>query len=91
MIGGTSAVAPLWAGFTACLNQILGKRVGALTSLLYSQVAISPGSPTFHDITIGNNGAYSAKTGWDACTGFGTPIGSAIVSALTGKASAARQ
>jgi len=91
VIGGTSAVAPLWAGFTACLNQILGKRVGALTSLLYSQVAISPGSPTFHDITIGNNGAYSAKTGWDACTGFGTPIGSAIVSALTGKASAARQ
>ncbi len=89
VIGGTSAVAPLWAGFTACLNQILGKRVGALTSLLYSQVAISPG--TFRDITTGNNGAYSAKTGWDACTGWGTPIGSAIVSALTGKASAARQ
>jgi kumamolisin len=88
VIGGTSAVAPLWAGLTACLNQILGKRIGALTSLLYLQAAASPG--TFHDITSGNNGAYSAKTGWDACTGFGTPIGSAIASALAGRSAAGK-
>jgi kumamolisin len=86
VIGGTSAVAPLWAGLAACINQILGKRVGALTSLMYSQVAASPG--TFHDITIGNNGKFAAGPGWDACTGWGSPIGSKIASALTGKAAA---
>jgi kumamolisin len=86
VIGGTSAVAPLWAGLAACVNQMLGKRVGALTSLIYSQVAASPG--TFHDITIGNNGKFAAGPGWDACTGWGSPIGSKIASALTGKAAA---
>jgi kumamolisin len=88
VIGGTSAVAPLWAGLAACINQLLGKRVGALTSLIYSQVATSPG--TFHDITKGNNGAFAAGPGWDACTGWGSPIGSAIASALTGKAAAGK-
>jgi kumamolisin len=86
VIGGTSAVAPLWAGLTARFNQLLGKRVGALTSLLYLQVA--PVNGTFHDITSGNNGTFSAGLGWDACTGLGTPVGSAIVAALAGKAAA---
>jgi kumamolisin len=86
VIGGTSAVAPLWAGLTACINQILGKKVGALSSLVYTQIA--PVKGTFHDITSGNNGAYSAGSGWDACTGWGSPVGSAIVSALTGKSAA---
>lgn len=86
VIGGTSAVAPLWAGLTACINQLLGKQVGELNSLLYSEVG--PVSGTFHDITKGNNGAYSAIAGWDACTGWGTPIGTAIVGALTGKSAA---
>jgi kumamolisin len=88
VIGGTSAVAPLWAGLTACINQLLGKRVGSLASLVYSQVA--PVNGTFHDITNGNNGAFSAKPGWDPCTGLGTPIGSAIAAALIGKAAAAK-
>jgi len=86
VIGGTSAVAPLWAGLIACLNQILGKSVGSLTSLVYTQIA--PAGNTFHDITTGDNGSFSATTGWDACTGFGSPIGSAIASALTGKSAA---
>ena len=86
VIGGTSAVAPLWAGLTACINQLLGKKVGELNSLLYSQVG--PVGGTFHDITKGNNGAYSATAGWDACTGWGTPIGTAIMAALTGKSAA---
>ncbi len=38
--------------------------------------------------TTGNNGTFSAKPGWDPCTGLGSPIGSAIASALTGKAAA---
>jgi kumamolisin len=86
VIGGTSAVAPLWAGLTACMNQLLGKRIGDLTALLYSQVA--PVNGTFRDITSGNNGAYSAGLGWDACTGWGTPVGSAILGVLTGKSAA---
>ena len=86
VIGGTSAVAPLWAGLAACINQILGKRVGALSSLVYTQIA--PVNGTFHDITSGNNGAYSAQAGWDACTGWGSPVGSAIVAALAGKSAA---
>jgi kumamolisin len=86
VIGGTSAVAPLWAGLTACINQLLGKKVGELTSLLYTQVA--PMKGTFRDITSGNNGSYSAGPGWDACTGWGTPVGSAIMAALTGKTAA---
>jgi kumamolisin len=86
VIGGTSAVAPLWAGFTALTNQLLGKRVGSLNTPLYSQVA--PINGTFHDITTGNNGAYSAAAGWDPCSGWGSPDGAAIVSALQGKSAA---
>ena len=88
VIGGTSAVAPLWAGLAACVNSSVGKRLGNLTSLVYAQIAAVPG--TFHDITSGSNGAYSAGAGWDACTGWGTPVGSAILSALTGKLPAGR-
>jgi len=88
VIGGTSAVAPLWAGLAACVNSSVGKKLGNLTSLVYAQIAPIPG--TFHDITSGGNGAYSAGAGWDACTGWGTPIGSAILSALTGKVPAGR-
>jgi kumamolisin len=83
VIGGTSAVAPLWAGLTARINGSLGKRVGDLASLVYTQIATNAG--TFHDITTGGNGAYSARPGWDACTGWGTPVGTAILSALIGK------
>ncbi len=88
VIGGTSAVAPLWAGLTARINGSLGKRIGDLASLLYTQIATNSG--TFHDITSGSNGAFFAGPGWDACTGWGSPVGSAILSALTGKLPAGR-
>lgn len=78
VIGGTSAVAPLWAGLLARINQALGKNVGYVNSLLYSASA----ERTFHDITSGNNGDYSAGPGWDACTGLGTPDGAALLEAL---------
>jgi kumamolisin len=77
VVGGTSAVAPLWAALIAILNQQLGKKVGFINPLLYSL-----GPTLFHDIVEGNNGAYSAGPGWDACTGLGSPIGSAILQAL---------
>jgi kumamolisin len=79
VIGGTSAVAPLWAGLLARINQSLGKNVGYLNPLLYTKNV----EATLHDITVGNNGTYSAGPGWDACTGLGTPDGAALLAALT--------
>jgi kumamolisin len=83
VIGGTSAVAPLWAGLIALINQTLGKPVGFVQPALYKI-----GESVFHDITKGNNGNYQAGKGWDACTGMGTPNGTALVKALQGTATA---
>ncbi|MGH9124674.1 MAG: S53 family peptidase [Acidimicrobiales bacterium] len=79
-IGGTSAVAPLWAGLIAVFNQALGKPLGFVHPLLYAAFARG----TFHDITQGNNGAYSAGRGWDACTGLGSPNATALLTVLQG-------
>jgi kumamolisin len=80
VIGGTSAVAPLWAGLLALINQSLGTNVGYVNPLLYSAKA----ETTFHDVTAGSNGGYSAGPGWDACTGLGSPNGAALMTALRG-------
>lgn len=79
VIGGTSAVAPLWAGLIALLNQQLGKPVGFLNPALYQQINPASG---LRDITSGANDGYSAGPGWDACTGLGSPNGAALLSAL---------
>ncbi|MGH8797957.1 MAG: S53 family peptidase [Caldimonas sp.] len=81
VIGGTSAVAPLWAGLIALMNQKLGHAVGYLNPLLYGSLA---GKGLFRDIVSGNNGSYAARKGWDACTGWGSPIGSKLLQALEG-------
>jgi kumamolisin len=88
VVGGTSAVAPLWAALIALLNQKLGKSVGFVNPALYSMT-----KSAFHDISSGNNddgglGYYSAQAGWDACTGLGTPDGTAILNALQSSTSA---
>lgn len=83
VIGGTSAVAPLWAGLIALINQTIGKPVGFLQPALY-QI----GTSAFHDITKGNNGGYQAGPKWDPCTGLGSPNGTALVRALQGSAAA---
>jgi len=76
VIGGTSAVAPLWAGLTALANQRNGGAIGAPHVSLYT-------TPTaLRDITVGDNAGYSAATGWDACTGLGTPRGDLVVAAF---------
>lgn len=80
IIGGTSAVAPLWAGLIALINQRLSQPVGYLNPLLYNQVA---GAAALHDITTGGNGAYQAGSGWDACTGFGSPDGTKLLQILS--------
>jgi kumamolisin len=80
VIGGTSAVAPLWSGLIALLNQKRGTPVGLLQPLIY---ALPKSDSAFHDITSGNNGAFSAGPGWDAATGLGSPAGTKLETALT--------
>jgi kumamolisin len=79
VFGGTSAVAPLWAGLIALINQQLGKPVGYLNPTIYQ----IPQDSAFRDIVQGNNGSYTAGQGWDACTGLGTPDGAKLLAALT--------
>jgi len=79
VIAGTSSAAPLWCGLVARIAQRLATRVGYINPLLYD-VASRGG---FRDIVIGNNGGYSARPGWDACTGLGRPIGSQLLEALS--------
>jgi kumamolisin len=78
-IGGTSAVAPLWAGLIALLNQKLPSPVGYLNPFLYGNSAAQAAT---HDIVTGNNGAYRAGPGWDACSGWGSPDGAKLMAAL---------
>ena len=86
-VGGTSAVAPLWAGMIALINQKLGHSVGYLNPWIYG---LTSSSGAFHDISAGNNditgksGPYPARSGWDACTGCGSPDGAKLLSALSG-------
>jgi kumamolisin len=77
-IGGTSAVAPLWAGLVALLNEGLGRPVGLLQPFLYAQ----PAGTVCNDVVTGSNGAYAAEPGWDCCTGLGSPRGAALLAAL---------
>jgi len=83
-IGGTSAVAPLIAGLIALMNQQLGKPVGFWNPMLYQAI----GTGAVRDITQGNNGTYAAADGWDACTGVGAPVGTALLGALQSTKSA---
>ena len=84
VVGGTSAVAPLWAALIARFAQKLGKPVGFLQPLLYASSTAS----ALNDITKGDNdsngkgGLYQAGPGWDACTGLGTPNGVKLLAAL---------
>jgi kumamolisin len=83
-IGGTSAVAPLWAGLIALINQKLNRRAGFINPLLYANPA------ALRNVTIGNNKVgsqqigYNAGAGWNACTGLGSPDGLKLLAALGG-------
>jgi kumamolisin len=83
-VGGTSAVAPLWAGLIARLAQATGKRFGLLQPMLYAGASAGAAAPGFNDIVSGNNGAYKAGPGWDACTGLGSPNGAGLLTLLSG-------
>ena len=88
-VGGTSAAAPLWAGLIARINAAMGENIGYINPALYVF-----GSSVFNDID-GSEGptdnkvedesapGYPAHSGWDACTGWGSPKGSALLKGLT--------
>jgi kumamolisin len=85
VIGGTSAVAPLWSGLIALLNQKLGKPLGFLQPTLYG---LPKADGAFRDIVSGSNGAFSAGPGWDAASGLGSPVGENLLKALSSGTSA---
>jgi hypothetical protein len=94
--GGTSCASPLWAGFMALVNQqaaTLGKPpAGFVNPSIYAlgKGPYSAYTNCFHDITTGNNfnsqnpSKYPAGTGYDLCTGWGTPTGSNTLNVLAG-------
>ena len=91
-VGGTSCASPLWAGFTALVNQLAASNghapVGFINPALYT-IATGPNyANCFHDITAGNNkwsgspNLFNATNGYDLCTGLGTPNGTNLIIAL---------
>jgi Pro-kumamolisin, activation domain len=82
-VGGTSLVGPLYAGLTAVVRSALGIRIGPLNPILYALR-----DDIFHDITVGNNDPgngsayFSANTGYDACTGWGSIHGTKFLNAV---------
>jgi kumamolisin len=84
IVGGTSAAAPLWSALISRLAQATGKRFGLIQPLLYAGITPGADVPGFRDITSGNNGAYAAGPGWDACSGLGSPDGTALLTGLQG-------
>jgi kumamolisin len=84
VIGGTSAVAPLWAALVCRLAQLAGRPLGLLQPAIYAGAAPGAAAPGFRDITEGTNGTYSAGAGWDACTGLGVPAGADLLGVLRG-------
>ncbi|HKC13356.1 MAG TPA: peptidase S53, partial [Vicinamibacteria bacterium] len=90
VFGGTSAVAPLWAGILALINQQRAAKgkgpVGFLNPVLYG---LASTANALHDVVDGNNdifgtlrGKYAAGPGWDPCTGLGTPNGANLAATL---------
>ncbi len=89
--GGTSFAAPMWAGFIALVNQQRAANglgtIGFVNPTIYNQNVTSAYATNFHDITSGTSGSYSAVTGYDLVTGWGSPK-AALITALAGNASA---
>jgi subtilase family serine protease len=92
-VGGTSCAAPLWAGYTALINQQrakvgFGTSVGFINPTLYYLATIPNYTNVFHDVIIGNNtwslspSNFIAVANYDLCTGLGTPNGTNLINAL---------
>ncbi len=79
--GGTSFAAPMWAGYVALVNQQLAMNGQAPITFINPTIYANKGA-NFHDITSGTSGSYSAVTGYDLVTGWGSPT-PALISTLT--------
>jgi hypothetical protein len=96
-IGGTSCAAPLWAGLAALANQQSAANnepaIGFINPAIYALGASAEYTNDFHDITVGDNtwssspSQFFAVSGYDLCTGWGTPAGQGLLDALAGRAS----
>jgi subtilase family serine protease len=87
--GGTSFATPMWAGYLALANQQAaanGDTIGFINPILYPAALTSSYSTYFHDITSGSCGTYSGLTGFDLCTGWGSPNTTGIINLLAGSA-----
>lgn len=84
--GGTSFAAPMWAGYIALVNQQLAQNgdstIGFINPTIYAQNVTSSYATDFHDISSGTSGSYSAVTGYDLVTGWGSPHGTGLINAL---------
>ena len=85
---GTSSSAPLWAGLIAVLNSALQHNVGFINPTLYQlgtnvfrDIVAQPGAA---DNSLNGVTGYPVRPGWDACTGWGSPNGTALLQALRG-------
>jgi kumamolisin len=85
--GGTSFAAPMWAAYVALANQQAaanGDTIGFINPILYPAALTSSYGTYFHDSTSGSCGTYSAITGYDLCTGWGSPNTTGIINLLAG-------
>src|SRR5208282_3113196 len=85
--GGTSFAAPMWAGYLALANQQAaanGDSIGFINPTIYPAALGSSYSTLFHDNTSGSCGTYSAVTGYDLCTGWGSPKTTGLINLLAG-------
>ena len=84
--GGTSFAAPMWAAYIALANEQSvnngGSTLGFIDPTIYPQNLTSAYATDFHDITSGTSGSYSATTGYDLVTGWGSPNGTGLINAL---------
>jgi len=87
--GGTSFAAPMWAGYLALANQQAaanGDTIGFINPIIYPAALTSSYGTYLHDITSGSCGTYSGITGYDLCTGWGSPNTTGAINLLAGAA-----
>ena len=88
--GGTSFAAPMWAGYLALANQQAaanGTTIGFINPTIYPAAEGSSHATYLHDITSGSCGTFSAATGFDLCTGWGSPNTTGLIGLLAGSSS----
>jgi subtilase family serine protease len=85
--GGTSFATPMWAGYLALANEQAatnGDTIGYINPIIYPAALTSSYGTYFHDITSGSCGTYSGITGYDLCTGWGSPNTTGLINLLAG-------